>query len=98
MQIEISPKEYEQRLNWHDGMLYCQLLVIDDKNDWRMPSLDELCEIFTSNHDFLDWVYWSSDEVNGGAWAWGQSFKLYGQNQHQLKYGEKYMVRPVRNI
>jgi hypothetical protein len=94
--IEISDKKYEKVLNWHDGMLYCQLLTIDGKDDWRMPTLDELMEIFTSKHNFLDWVYWSSDEVNGG--AWGQSFKLYGQRQHQLKSDAKYMVRPVRDI
>jgi len=97
MNIEISPKEYEKKMNWEDGMLYCSLLVIDGVDDWRMPTLEELMEFFTSKHDEKVWVYWSSDAVNGG--AWGQSFKLYGQpRQHQLKSDAKYMVRPVRDL
>lgn len=34
--IELSPKEYWKTLNYHDALLYCQLLTIDGKNDWRM--------------------------------------------------------------
>jgi hypothetical protein len=36
MTIEISDRKYWKHLNWDDGKLYCDLLVIDGKNDWRM--------------------------------------------------------------
>ncbi len=36
MIIEISSKEYWTKLNYYDGMLYCSLLVIDGKDDWRL--------------------------------------------------------------
>jgi hypothetical protein len=41
MNIEISPKEYEKELNWDDSNLYCQLLDIDGKKDWRMDDQRE---------------------------------------------------------
>jgi len=47
MSIQISPKHYERKLNWDDGKLYCDLLSIDGKNDWRMPTLEE-CKIIFS--------------------------------------------------
>ena len=39
--IEISPKEYERKLSWDDALLYCQLLVIDGKDNWRLPNTVE---------------------------------------------------------
>jgi hypothetical protein len=36
--IEISEREYWKILNYHDGLLYCSMLEIDGKNDWRMIS------------------------------------------------------------
>ena len=34
--IEISSKEYWKWMRMVDAELYCSLLVIGDKNDWRM--------------------------------------------------------------
>ena len=36
MNIEISDRKYWKRLSYDDGKLYCQLLTIDGKDDWRM--------------------------------------------------------------
>lgn len=36
MNIEVSPKEYWKLLNYYDGLLYCDMVVIDNKTDWRM--------------------------------------------------------------
>ena len=59
--IEVAAKEYERILNWDDAMLYCSLLVIDGKDDWRLPTLDELYDIHKSDNDFfVDVHYWSS--------------------------------------
>ena len=41
MNIEISPKEYWKYLNYYDSELYCSLLVIDGKNDWRLRKIKE---------------------------------------------------------
>lgn len=50
MNIEISPKEYWRELNPADGKLYCSMVVIDDKNDWRPMGLMEKFE----NIDYLN--------------------------------------------
>jgi hypothetical protein len=50
MNIEISPNEYWKYLNPADGKLYCSMVVIDDKNDWRPMGLMEKFE----NIDYLN--------------------------------------------
>jgi hypothetical protein len=94
MNIEISPKEYEKILNWNDANLYCQLLVIDDKCDWRLPTKDELNEIYTSENDFVGSGYWSSTEY-GGNGAWRQHFSTGYQNCYVK--GSSGYVRAVRS-
>ena len=93
--IEISPKEYEVELNWNDAMLYCSLLVIDDKCDWRLPTKEELNYIYSSKNDFVGSGYWSSTEYNGGG-AWGQNFSG-GTQGYGGKGGGNY-VRAVRSL
>ena len=39
--IEISSNEYWKELNYRDALLYCSLLDIDGKNDWRLPNDEE---------------------------------------------------------
>ncbi len=96
MKIEISPKEYERRLNWYDAIFYCQLLVIDDKIDWRLPTKDELEDIFYNyENDLLDSGYWSSTEYDSD-FAWGQVFSD-GFQVTLKKYGI-INVRAVRNL
>ena len=36
MNIEVSPKEYWKRMNYYEGLFYCDMVVIDNKTDWRM--------------------------------------------------------------
>ena len=94
MNIEISPKEYERRLNWNDAMMYCQLLIIDDKTDWRLPTKAELQDIYHSENDFVGSYYWSSTEYNG-LYAWGQNLSYGGQGN--LTKSFSYYVRAVRS-
>ena len=44
MTIQISNAEYWKKMEWNDGLLYCSLLSIDDKNDWRPMTLDEIMQ------------------------------------------------------
>ena len=95
MNIEISPVEYERKLNWYDGKLYCDLLVIDGKDDWRMPTKEELNDIYNSEND-LNNPHWSSTEFNGKH-AWFQNLSFGYQASYTNKI-DSYYVRPVRNI
>jgi hypothetical protein len=95
MNIEISPKEYERVLNWYDAMMYCQLLVIDEKNDWRLPTKEELNNICDSENDFVGSTYWSSTEANGTN-AWSQKISL--GFQYNTGKDTNFYVRPVRSL
>ncbi len=53
--IEISSEEYWKELNWYDGQLYCSLLNIDGKNDWRMISRDD-------GDDYGQWWPWVAED------------------------------------
>ena len=97
MNIEISPKEYEKLLNWYDAMMYCQVLVIDEKYDWRLPTKEELDYIYHSKNDFVGSFYWSStDDNDNGNNAWNQGLSSGGKGTFP-KDGSNY-VRPVRTI
>ena len=39
--IEVSNKKYWKEMTYYDGLLYCSLLIIGKKNDWRMIKYDE---------------------------------------------------------
>ena len=39
--VEVSPKEYWKELTYADAVLYCALLNIDGKNDWRLRKFGE---------------------------------------------------------
>jgi hypothetical protein len=95
MNIEISDKKYETILNWYDGILYCSLLSIDGKDDWRLPTKDELNDIYKSKNDFVGSVYWSStkDEYDC-IFAWVQNFEYGLQEWGVMDYCG--YVRPVR--
>jgi hypothetical protein len=96
MNIEISAKEYERKLSWDDAMLYCQLLDIDNKNDWRLPTKGELYTIYESSNDFDRGNYWSRDEsdING---AWLVNFDN-GTQYKMSKHVKYYRARPIRTI
>ena len=96
MNIEISSKEYEKQLNWDDAMMYCQLLTIDNKNDWRLPTKEELHYIYNYENDFVRGNYWSSDESDINC-AWFVNFNngiQYIMSKHIIYY----RARPIRNI
>ena len=93
--IEISPKEYERTLSWDDAIFYCQLLVIDGKDNWRLPNKNELYTIHASFNDFDRGNYWSSDEmdINGACFVNFNNGIQYKMSKHV-----NYRARPIRTM
>ena len=61
----------ENERYWEDAKYYCQELVLNEKKDWRLPSIIELLSIFTTDRtpnikrgfkNILNDEYWSSTE------------------------------------
>jgi len=96
MNFEIAPKSTEIKANWDDARLYCFALNIDGKTGWRLPTKEELNEIYESVNDFEKAWYWSSTEGNGNT-AWLQDFASGGQYHDFKFYGNGY-VRAIRSI
>jgi len=96
MNFEIAPKETEIKANWYDANLYCATLTHDNKYDWRLPTIEELYEIYQSKNDFTNDYYWSSTEDDGNG-AWVQNVTNSYQSYDDKDYSGFY-VRPVRDI
>jgi uncharacterized repeat protein (TIGR02543 family) len=80
---------------------YCDQLVYGGKDDWFLPSKDELNWIFKQLYekgigDFSEANYWSSSEYNT-LMAWYQCFDSFG-NTYTTGKGMEYKVRPVRRF
>ena len=95
MNFEIAPKSTEIQANWDDARLYCFSLDIDGKVGWRLPTREELNEIYQSKNDFTNDYYWSSTELNGYG-AWVQGFSDGSQANGTKNYGGIY-VRAIRS-
>lgn len=99
--IEIAPKEYEIRSNWHDARLYCFALNIDGKIGWRLPTVDELHIIYNTAYcDFGRWYYWSCEEHDTEN---AIDVDFQGQSIHfnaspENKGYDENTVRPVRDL
>jgi hypothetical protein len=94
MNFEIAPKSTEIQANWDDAKLYCFSLNIDGKTGWRLPTKEELNEIYQSKNDFVGY-YWSSTEYSGNS-AWGQGF-FDGYQGDDGKNVGGYYVRAIRS-
>ena len=98
MNIELAPIEYTKAMTWDEAKLYCFSLSIDDTVGWRMPTSDELDELFFSDYDFHELVYWAS-ECNK-THAWTKWFIKHGINELNEKFDEGIAVAvvPVRDL
>ncbi len=95
MNFEIAPKETEIQDTWDNAIIYCQFLEVDAKTGWRLPTLEELTDIYHSENDFVGSYYWSSTEYDNDRYAWVSGFSDW--RQHTRKNGRFY-VRAVRDI
>jgi len=86
--IELSAQKYWKRMNYYDGLLYCSLLDIDEKDNWRMMD---------NYHEYLSYrglfpIFPMIPEK--GKWYMGDVRKSSEEN---LK-GMDYWVIPVRDV
>jgi hypothetical protein len=89
---EISSKEYWKRMGYYDGLMYCPLLDIEGKNDWRMISDWEELERMTQKYEnLLKMILWFVD--NDGLWL-EDDRELYTEVELM---GYNYWVIPVRD-
>jgi hypothetical protein len=64
---------------------------------WRLPTKDELNQIYETVNDFVDDGYWTATEY-GGITVWSQYFGDGTQRFYNKKDGFKFYVRAVRDI
>jgi len=99
--FEIAPKSTEIKTNWYYAKLYCIALNIDGKTGWRLPSKEELFQIYKSENDFDNGWHWSSTEAIGeqenSDYAWYQSFGPYPLQDFYKKDYNRY-IRAIRYI
>jgi len=69
MTIEIAPQEYFKELNYYDSLLYCQLLNIDGKNNWRMIKNYHEFSIVCPNIRRAIWVVEDGNVDDDSVWS-----------------------------
>ncbi len=97
MNIEVAPKETEIKADWYNAVLYCQFLDVGGKTDWRLPTKDELNDIYNLKNKELDGsIYWSATGVIYSNYAWTQhitsGIRVDGHKDNH------FYVRAVRDI
>lgn len=102
MNIQIAPEDYIKNLKYDDGLLYLTLLMIDGKNDWRLPTVEEL-QYIDNNYERTSRVakeFWSSSSKSAilvtYVFAEKSSWTGY-QSIHNAEASNVYVL-PVRTI
>ena len=103
MKLEIAPKETEIQANWNAAKLYCFALNANNKIGWRLPTKEELNQIYRSANDFEEHAYWSSTEdkplVDGNyIVAWCRIFDKQGLHANVCKTLDSGYVRAVIDL
>jgi hypothetical protein len=93
--LEAAPQDAPEMMTWAGAKQWCEDLAADGKNDWHLPTKEELNTLYENRNKLGIWfgVYWSSSESNDGR-AWYQNFLFFGyQDYDDMNYGR---VRAVR--
>jgi hypothetical protein len=69
MSIEVSPREAEMFGDWYEATLIIKSMRVNEHDNWRLPTLAELIDIYKQDNDFTLSNYWSSDEAENFALA-----------------------------
>jgi hypothetical protein len=62
--IEMSPPDYWREMNYYDGLMYCSILIIDGKNDWRMVRNWKELGLDMEDDDIMSWYIDDADYYN----------------------------------
>lgn len=92
-------------INWDKANTYCANLKIANYNDFRLPFIDELHELYENKNKIYNGYggkfYWSDSSFNDKQEIWtysiGKNFED-GTNQKSIKEFEQARVRCVRDI
>lgn len=92
-------------INWEKGYTYCTNLKIAQYEDFRMPTINELQELYENKdaiyNGFGGKFYWSDSTFDGDKKIWNYSIvKNFedGTNQKSIKEFDQGRVRCVRDI
>lgn len=83
----------------HPAAAECRGYSGGGADDWFLPSIDELAELYDTRDivgDFEEELYWSSSESDS-AGGWAFSF-IPGGNASQNDKNTEYRIRPVREF
>jgi hypothetical protein len=93
--MEAAPRDAPEMMTWTDAKQWCEDLAADGKNDWRLPTKEELNTLYENKNKLgiIFGAYWSSSESDDGR-VWYQNFFFFGyQDYEDMNYGR---VRAVR--
>jgi hypothetical protein len=95
MNFEFAKEEYWKDLTFDEAKMYCFSLTINGKTGWRLPSVEELKQIyFTPYNGFVKSSYWTSSVCKYSKKIFVMNL-LTGKPYHD--YNTHY-VRPVRAL
>ena len=107
MNFETAPKSAVIEAGYDDARFYC-IANIEGKTGWRLPTRDELNEIYESENVFDPVCYWTCtpynvlDNPDFDKAVWTQDFRKGFQSycltgEFNIPYN-RYFVLPVRDL